>query len=215
MTDKEAWGHANIGRVVLQPEPDATKRRGELELGLGLFERIGDRSAPSRRRRSCAWPDRPTAACPEWLAEALAFADEAGDRSRQLGTLTTLAWHHFIRSLWGTAARQSAEAEGFASRLAELAEELGAVDMAVHGRSLLAIMARFSGRLDEAAASHRSARSVSAGSVDDESYPWLGLRGHLRGGRGPRRRRAWRRPSHRSRHPTRCRDGAAPHRGRA
>ena len=110
---------------------------------------------------------------PEWLAEALEFADEAGDRSRQLGTLTTLAWHHFIRSLWGGAA-DTAEAEGFARRLAELAEELGAIDMAVHGRSLLAVMARFSGRLDEAAGAGRRCCRRLAGIVDDESYPWLG-----------------------------------------
>jgi hypothetical protein len=89
-----------------------------------------------------------------------------------LGTLTTLAWHHFIRSLWGSSA-DTTEAQGFARRLAELAEELGAIDMAVHGRSLLAIMARFGGRLDEAAV-HAEVLQRFTGMIDDESYPWLG-----------------------------------------
>jgi hypothetical protein len=58
-------------------------------------------------------------------------------------------------------------------RLAELAEELGALDMAVHGRSLLAIMARFSGRLDEAAR-HAEVLGAMDGALDAESYPWIG-----------------------------------------
>ena len=45
--------------------------------------------------------------------------------------------------------------------------------MAVHGRSLLAIMARFSGRLDEAAGHAEVLRALD-GIVDDESYPWMG-----------------------------------------
>ena len=147
---------------------------------------------------------------PAWLARALEFADAAGDRSRQLGTLTTLAWHHFIRSLWGTA-RDTAEAEGFALRLAELGEELGAIDMAVHGRSLLAIMARFSGRLDDAAAPSRGITAVQRlGRRRELSLDRVGR--HLRRGRGPGCLGA--RPSRR----TRClprprrRDGAARHR---
>ena len=71
-------------------------------------------------------------------------------------------------------AADTAEAEGFALRLAELAEELGAVDMAVHGRSLLAIMARFSGRLDEAAAPRRRARSGWTASSTTRATPGSG-----------------------------------------
>jgi hypothetical protein len=84
-----------------------------------------------------------------------------------------LAWHHFLRSLWGSA-QDTAEAEGFATRLAELAEELGSVEMAVHGRSLLAVMARFSGRLDEATAQADRLQGLT-GLSEDESHPWLGL----------------------------------------
>jgi tetratricopeptide (TPR) repeat protein len=171
IADKEAWGHANmgVGYFNLSRMDEAAH---ELELGLALFEEIGDKVG-TVAASSFLCLARPTdRRVPAWLAQALEFADAAGDRSRQLGTLTTLAWHHFIRSLWGTA-RDTAEAEGFALRLAELGEERGATDMAVHGRSLLAIMARFGGRLDDAAGQAQALQRFSA-LVDDDSYPWIG-----------------------------------------
>jgi class 3 adenylate cyclase/tetratricopeptide (TPR) repeat protein len=169
--EKEAWGHANIGVTYFNLSRMEEASR-ELELGLRLFEQIDDRvGAVAASSFLCL--ARPTdRRVPEWLAGALEFADKSGDRSRQVGTLTTLAWHHFIRSLWGNA-RDTAEAEGFALRLAELAEELGAVDMAVHGRSLLAVMARFSGRLDEAQVHAKALQRLSRAG-NPESYPWLG-----------------------------------------
>jgi class 3 adenylate cyclase/tetratricopeptide (TPR) repeat protein len=171
MTDKEAWGHANMGVSYFNLSRMEESAR-ELEQALELFDLIGD---PVGRVAASSFLclARPTdRRVPEWLAEALEFADAAGDRSRQLGTLTTLAWHHFIRSLWGTST-ETAEAEGFARRLAELAEDLGAYDMAVHGRSLLAIMARFTGKLDEAA-HHAEVLQRLSGIVDDDHFPWLG-----------------------------------------
>jgi hypothetical protein len=69
---------------------------------------------------------------------------------KQLSALNPLAWHHFLRSMWGGPA-DTADAERFSLRLAELAEELGAVEMAMHGRSLLALTARYSGRIQLAA----------------------------------------------------------------
>ena len=171
MIEKEAWGQANIGVAYfnLSRMDDASR---ELEIGLELFEQIGDRvGAVAASSFLCL--ARPTdRRVPEWLSQALEFADRSGDRSRQLGTLITLAWHHFIRTLWGTA-RDTAEAEGFALRLAELAEELGAIDMAVHGRSLLAITARFSGRADEASVQAEALQRLSS-ITDGETYPWLG-----------------------------------------
>jgi tetratricopeptide (TPR) repeat protein len=171
IVDKEAWGHANIGVAYFNLSRMEEASR-ELELGLRLFEEIGDRvGAVAASSFLCL--ARPTdRRVPEWLAQALEFADQSGDRSRQMGALTTLAWHHFIRSLWGTAS-DTAEAEGFALRLAELAEDLGAFDMAVHGRSLLAIMARFGGRLDEAGL-HAEALERIRGAAGDEGFPWFG-----------------------------------------
>ena len=86
---------------------------------------------------------------PEWLAGALRFADESGDRTKQVAALTSLAWHHFLRSLWGGPA-DTATAERLALRLAEVAEDLGAIEPAIQARSLLAIMARLSGRIQPA-----------------------------------------------------------------
>ena len=144
----------------------------ELERALELFDLTDDRVGRVAASSFLCLASPTDRRVPDWLAEALEFADAAGDRSRQLGTLTTLAWHHFIRSLWGTAA-ETAEAEGLARRLAELAEDLGAHDMAVHGHSLLAIMARFTGRLDEAAHHAEVLLRLSA-IVDADRYPWLG-----------------------------------------
>jgi class 3 adenylate cyclase/tetratricopeptide (TPR) repeat protein len=169
--DKEAWGHANIGVAYFNLSRMEEASR-QLELGLRLFEEIGDRVGALAASSFLCLTKPTDRRVPQWLAQALEFADRSGDRSRQVGTLTTLAWHHFIRSLWGTAS-DTAEAEGFAMRLAELAEELGAPDMAVHGRSLLAIMARFSGRLDEARL-HAEVLQRLRGTTGDESFPWLG-----------------------------------------
>ncbi len=105
MTDKEAWGHANTGVAYFNLSRMEEAAADELERGLRLFDLTGDR-AGRVAASSFLCLARPTdRRVPDWLAEALEFADEAGDRSRQLGTLTTLAWHHFIRSLWGTPRR--------------------------------------------------------------------------------------------------------------
>ena len=88
-------------------------------------------------------------------------------------TLTTLAWHHFIRSLWGGARPTRPRPRGSPAGWRSSPRSSAPIDMAVHGRSLLAIMARFSGRLDEAAAMPRAC-SDSAGVVRRETFPWLG-----------------------------------------
>ena len=168
-TTKEAWGHANTGVALFQLSR-MEEAGDELERGLEIFAASGERSgAVAASSFLClARPaDRRVAG---WLADALAFAEETGDRTRKLNALTTLAWHHTIRSLWGSPT-DTQVAEGFAHQLADLADELGAVDLAVHGWSLLAVMARFSGRLDEAAAYAGTLESVG-GSLS-VSFPWL------------------------------------------
>jgi class 3 adenylate cyclase/tetratricopeptide (TPR) repeat protein len=167
---KEAWAYANAG-VASFYLSRMEESAANLERGLELFEQVGDRAgAVSASSVLCL--ARPTdRRVPGWLAAALEFAEAAGDRQRQVTTLTTLAWHHFFRSFCGSA-QDMAEAEGFARRLAELAGELGTGELAVQGWSLLAIMARFSGRLDEAAA-HVTALSRQASWLHDKD-PWLG-----------------------------------------
>ncbi len=169
VAEKEAWAHANAGvaSFYLSRMEQSAER---LELALGLFEALGDRGgAVSASSFLClAKPtDRRVSG---WLADALEFADAAGDRTKQLATLSTLSWNHFFRSLCGNT-DDVADAEGFAVRLVELARELGAGEMEIHGHSLLAIMARLTGRVDEATA-HVAALERTSRLRDQDS--WLG-----------------------------------------
>ena len=99
---------------------------------------------------------------PVWLSEALEFAEKAGDRSREMTVLTTLAWHQFFRSYCG-GKEEVAAASKSARRMAQLAEEFGAKDLAIHGWSLLAYMNRMSGDLDRASKCTMALERVSRG----------------------------------------------------
>ncbi len=167
---KEAWARANTG-VALFNLSRMEEASVELEEALALFEQNEDR-AGTIAVSSFLCLVKPTDRRVEgWLAEALEFADAAGDRSRQLNTLTTLTWNHFLRSFCGRG-QDMAEAETFGLRLAELAEELGSRDLAVQGWSLLVIMARLSGRFEAAAEYATSLQRATANSLRRE--PWLG-----------------------------------------
>jgi len=168
-TSKQAWALANAG-VAYFYLSRMHEAAADLERSLELFESIGDQSgAVSASSFLClAKPTDPRV--PIWLAEALEFADRAGDRTKQITTLATLTWKHFFRSLGGSAS-EMAEAEQFGRRLAVLAEELGANDMAIHGWALLAVMARHSGRLDEAVGHVAALQRVSMGEHPND--PWL------------------------------------------
>ena len=100
--------------------------------------------------------------CRVWLSEALEFAEKAGDRSREMTVLTTLAWHQFFRSFCG-GKDEVAAASKSARRMAQLAEEFGAKDLAIHGWSLLAYMNRMSGDLDRASKCTMALERVSRG----------------------------------------------------
>ena len=63
--------------------------------------------------------------------------------------------------------------------MAELAEELGANDMAIHGWSLLAIMERMSGRIEQAVAVHDGPRAGDERTETERPVARLG--GHLLG----------------------------------
>jgi class 3 adenylate cyclase/tetratricopeptide (TPR) repeat protein len=167
---KEAWAHANAGVCYFN-----LSRMSEavcaLERALVLFELVEDESGvlATTSFLCIAKPTDPRV--PTWLAHALEFADAAGDRKRIVSTLTTLMWNNHFRSFCGGPA-EVATAEGFARRLADLAEELGVLDIAVHAWSLLVVMARSSGRIAEAteraAELQRLLGSVQSGDV------WLG-----------------------------------------
>jgi class 3 adenylate cyclase/tetratricopeptide (TPR) repeat protein len=168
---KEAWAWANAGvaNFYLSRLDLAAVR---LERALGLFEEEGDRNGAVATSTFLCLVCPADPRVPGWLEGALDLADTTGDRSKQLTALATLAWHHFFRSFCG-APSDMGDADAFALRLAELAVELGAGDMAVHGYGLLAIMARFTGRLDEAA-THITALQRLAGDVR-HADPWLGI----------------------------------------
>lgn len=168
-TSKEAWALANTG-VAYFYLSRMQESAEYLERGLELFERIGDRSgAVSASSFLClARPTDPR--IPRWLEESLQFAEESGDRSKKMTALATLTWKNFFNSLTGSS-RETAEAEGFAIGLAQLAEELGASDIAIHGWALLAFMERLTGHLDEAREHVNSLQRVTVGVHTYD--PWL------------------------------------------
>ena len=167
---KQAWALANVG-VALFNLSRMREAAEHLARAVALFEASGDRSGRVAASSFLCLADPTDERVPGWLADSLEFAGASGDRSMQVTTLTTLTWHHFLRSFWGGPA-DTAAAEGFARRLTALAEELGAHNLATEGWSLLAIMARTTGRFEEAAG-HVAAieRVVPTG---HRSELWLG-----------------------------------------
>jgi len=166
---KEAWALANSG-VACFNLGRMDEAAVDLEHALEIFVQSEDRAGTIAVSSFMCLVKPTDHRVAQWLADALEFADAAGDRSKQINTLTTLTWNHFLRSFCG-GPQDMAEAEGFALRLAELCDELGARDQAVQALSLLAIMARFTGRLQEAAEHDVTLQRVAANVRRD---PWLG-----------------------------------------
>jgi tetratricopeptide (TPR) repeat protein len=170
-TAKEAWAVANAG-VAYFYMSRMHEAAQYLDRALAMFEALDDPvgAQACTPLLSLSRPGDPR--IDTWLATALAVADESGDRGRQITSLTSLAWNNFFKSMFGSAA-DTARAEAFAARLSVVSEELGAFDIAVHGRSLKALMARFTGRFDEARAEIEAlARSGTLDRRHNES--WLG-----------------------------------------
>ncbi|MGA2211217.1 MAG: adenylate/guanylate cyclase domain-containing protein [Acidimicrobiales bacterium] len=167
---KEAWAYANAG-VCSFNLSRMGQSVGSLERALGIFEEIDDESGILATTSFLCIAKPTDRRVPAWLARALEFADAAGDRAKQVSTLSTLIWNQFFRSFCGGPAEVQA-AEGFAFRLTQLAEELGALDQAVQSWSLLVVMARLSGRLDEAGRRAVELQRVLGSAHRGE--PWLG-----------------------------------------
>ncbi len=158
---KKAWALANAG-VACFYMSRMEEAASHLERALELFEAAGDKSGAVATASFLCLVKPADRRVPGWLADALGFAEEVGDRSREMTVLTTLAWHLFFRAFCGDP-DQVLEASTSARRMAELAEQLGANDMAIHGWSLLAIMERMSGRLEEASISVAALERVMRG----------------------------------------------------
>jgi tetratricopeptide (TPR) repeat protein len=166
---KEAWARANAGVGLFN-----LSRLGEsarwLEDGLAIFDELGD--VPGRIAASsfiCLVKPEDKRV-PGWLEEALAYADVTGDRGRQLGTLVTLTWNRFFKAMCG-GPDEVLEAEAFAERLVALAQELDSTETCIHGLGLMSVMARMSGRLQEATRLAEALQRVTAAA--QRSQPWL------------------------------------------
>ncbi|MHB8680474.1 MAG: adenylate/guanylate cyclase domain-containing protein [Acidimicrobiales bacterium] len=168
-TSKEAWAHANTG-VAYFYLSRMVEAAAVLDRAVALFRSVGDRAGEVATTSflSLARPDDPRV--DGWLADALAYANEAGDRNKQLTVLASTTWRQFFHSFCGTP-EEMAEAEDVGTRFAALAEEIGAGDMAMHGFSLMAVMARLTGRFDKAAAHVTALQRLLATSRVHE--PWL------------------------------------------
>ena len=167
--ERAAWATANAGVASFNLSRMA-EAAADLGRALAVFERTNDRPAAVATSSFLCLVTPTDRRVPKWLAEALEFADQAGDRVKQVAALSPLAWHHFLSSMWGGPA-DTVAAERFALQLAELAEEVGPIESAMHGRSLLAIIARFQGRIRVAA----TQVGVLAPLLHPEHHePWLG-----------------------------------------
>ena len=164
---KQAWALANAGVASFNMGrmDDAADRLDQARI---IFERSDDEGgAVAVSSFLClARPTDPRV--PSWLIRALEFADRTGDRSKQLTALTPLVWHHFLRTMWGSS-EETVEAEDFSLRLAQVADDLGVPTSGLHGRCLLLMAARYSGRLDVAAEHARAVELVLA----PQSENWL------------------------------------------
>jgi class 3 adenylate cyclase/tetratricopeptide (TPR) repeat protein len=166
---KEAWALANAGVAAFNLS-HMEEASADLERAVAIFEELGDQAGEvaSASFLSLVRPSDPRVGT--WLAKGLSFAEATGDRMREMSALVPLAWHHGLRTMWGPAA-ETADAEKFASRLAAVAEDLGQTDSAIHGESLLSILARSSGRLPEAV-KHADAVSKLSDRLAGRD-PWL------------------------------------------
>jgi hypothetical protein len=140
-----------------------------LREGLALFEEIGDKAGQLAVQGFLGLIHPTDRRVPGWLTEGVRYAEEVGDRSRQMGALVPLAWHLFFRSRLGDT-DATAEAEVRARQIVDLADELGAHEFCTHGLALGASLARLAGRLDDAAAMAEEARRVlEAGLVKERA----------------------------------------------
>jgi tetratricopeptide (TPR) repeat protein len=150
--DRESWAIANAG-VTSFNLSRMEQAAEELERALLVFEELEDRTGAVSCSSFLCLVKPADRRVPGWLADALAFADETGERAKQVNALTPLAWNYYLRSMWGGSV-DTAGAEGFSRRLADVAEDLGDGEMAVQAHSLLAVMYRWTGRIEESGREH-------------------------------------------------------------
>jgi hypothetical protein len=117
-----------------------------LRRAVELFRSIGDRGGEHAALSflGLVHPDDPEVA--NWLENSLRYAEETGDRSRQVASLIPLAWHHYIRARLG-GEQQIATALRHATQLRDLAAEVGGLEWEAHGACIAAHLARLAGHI--------------------------------------------------------------------
>jgi class 3 adenylate cyclase/tetratricopeptide (TPR) repeat protein len=155
---KLAWALANRG-VLEFTQGRLAESSQSCEEALQLFRQAGDRqgAAAAGRQLALTNPDDPRV--PTWLADGLQLAADTGDVADERNALIPIAWSHFIRSHFAGDALTAA-ARDSAARLVQVASDIGDTPFEVHGRCMLAVIARMSGRLDDAAVQLERARAA-------------------------------------------------------
>jgi len=158
---KEAWALANKGAALFNMSR-MSEAAASLEAAIMVFDAAGDRSGLLAAQSFLALIHPADPRVPEWLEDAVRHAEEVGDRSREHAAMISLAWNHYFRCRLG-GPDDVAGATANATRLAELAHDLGNRDFYAHGTSLRANLALLAGQLDVARAVLEEGREFMAG----------------------------------------------------
>ena len=155
---KQGWSHSNKA-VALFMHGRMAEADGELERALKLFRdeqfRIGELATLSFR--ALVRPDDPDVET--WLHDSLAYSVELGDRSRRLGVLGSLQWHHYLKSRLG-GSKETASARAWIDETMSVAKEFGWHNIEMQSHCLRANLSRLSGDFTDAGAQVAAARMV-------------------------------------------------------
>jgi hypothetical protein len=163
--EKYGWALANRGVALFFLGRNRESERA-LRDALAVFTEVGDRDGQMAAYRFLALvrPDDPHAH--EWVTQSLQRAEEVGDRTAQVNSYNSLAWHHFLRARLG-GADETTELRHYVDRLVETAHELGMHEMEAHGLAMSANVARLQGRVDDAC--RAGARAEELALIDQSS----------------------------------------------
>ena len=156
---KEGWSNSNRG-VALFMAGRMNEADAALVRALQLFLESGDRDGElaTVSFRALVRPDHPDVE--HWLHDGLAYAIELGDRTRHLGALTSLQWHHYLTSRLGGPA-ETALAQNWIDEQLDLGRQLGWIDSTFQGLCLKANLARNQGDFIAARVAVDEAREAS------------------------------------------------------
>ena len=170
--EKVGWAYANqaVAYFVLGQLEDTGRA---LDLADGHFSAAGSRQGQLAvtGMQQLARPDDPRIL--GWLHEALEYAVSSGDRSRQRGVVSGLAWHHYLQARFGGELDQLM-ADTYLIRFGALGRELGSDVDQLTTLVLRSNMARMSGQLALAADLIGRSCGLSAGTDFEEIFERAG-----------------------------------------